>query len=240
MPPIFSYDGQCSLEHVYSFIRFSHSWLALLLPALLHRTIHKRYVMQTSDGFWQNARMWLMVQHRATRGWGVVLLVELLLTVYAITAGKQLTWSLGEAGISLRSYDQMQDQPSFVIIASPEQAETFIHDVLILHPALPRPTNPTADLLRQLDYQRMFAVFVFFGRTVPNAQWGVQALWRDGDHVRITARFHRPWPWMGSPTMIAEPYQMITVVKDGQWGQPIEFEFVVNRLSVLTLTHTIP
>lgn len=68
----------------------------------------------------------------------------------------------------------------------------------------------------------------------------MQQVVREDEQVIIRAKQSDPWPWQGRTTAMSEPYHMIAVQKQGEWGMPVGFELVIGGKVVATTAHTIP
>lgn len=125
------------------------------------------------------------------------------------------------------------EEPSLLIIANPDEVDKPGLDVIF--PA------ELAGQLRQLDYERVFTVLVLQGlKHTGGYSVTVQQISRQDDRVNVYADFGNPAPATFRHQAFTSPYHLVTVSKEGGWGQPITFVLIANGEPVAEVTHFIP
>jgi hypothetical protein len=101
--------------------------------------------------------------------------------------------------------------------------------------------GPVSDQLRQLDYNHSFALLVVSDSVGSSGSHiTVQEITRQGDQVTIRASFTGPPPNTNQLQSFMKPYHLVTVPKEGTWGQPVHFRVVTGDAVVAEATHMIP
>jgi hypothetical protein len=154
--------------------------------------------------------------------------------------GQTLPFETIDQGSSIRSYDKMEQLPSIYVIAKVQEVDAFAQNVIGVDPQVNDQRARVAEQLRHLDYDRFFAILVIREITGGNRSLTVQQVIRQGTQVRVGAKYLDPWPMQGQPDVVAEPYQLIAVSKEGTWGQAIDFELFVGGQVVARTDHVIP
>jgi hypothetical protein len=182
-------------------------------------------------------------------GCGLILLAALIMLVVlaprlysllmtGVFGGQTLSFDTVAQGGALRgSPSQYDNRPTIWVIASAQEIDT------ILRQMAGSPTNiepSPVQKLRQLDYTHFFAIIVLQGSKRAGDGVLVQQISRQENRVRVGATFTSSWPFQGAPGVIADPYHIIAVAKEGAWGQPIDFELFVGGQVVARTTHVIP
>jgi len=154
----------------------------------------------------------------------LLLLVAVLLGA-CIPQEEELSFeTIEQADYSPRYEDR---EPGLVIIASADEADQL--DGWISPEAL--------EQLRELDYERFFAVVAFLGWQ-PTGHEGIhiERVVRQGDEVFLYASVGRP----KGTTEVTSPYHLIQVQKMGRWSTSINFALVVEKTTVASQSHYIP
>ena len=114
-------------------------------------------------------------------------------------------------------------------------------DVDMLTQQLQLPNDmPLLTKLRQLDYQRVFAIIVEHGRTGDGHSVMVQRVTRVGNQVSIQVTRTERDPKIARRVMVTNPYQVVAVDKGDGWAQTAHFDFVVDGISMVKVIHSIP
>ena len=173
----------------------------------------------------------------------LIMLVVLAPRLYSslttgVWGGQVLPFDTIAQGMALRgSPSQYGNQPAMWVIASAQEIDN------VLSQMAGSPTNiesSPVEKLRQLDYDRFFAIIVLRGSRSPTDSVGVRQINRQGDQVTVGAAFTEPWLTQGAPAVIADPYHIIAVSKEDVWGRPIDFELYVGGQVVARTSHFIP
>lgn len=127
-----------------------------------------------------------------------------------------------------------EENPALFVIANNDEVDALVTNVLAEDPAL-------VDQLRQLDYDRFFAILVLQGQK-GSTGYGVtvKQIIRQGNQVTIKAEFVEPSPGAFIKPAFTSPYHLVAVSKERRWGQEVKFVLVVNDESVAETTHAIP
>jgi len=137
--------------------------------------------------------------------------------------------------ISMGTYElgYMREEPKLFIISTPDELNIPGSEISFSHTL----TNE----LRQLDYERFFAILVVQGlKRQGGYSVTVQEITRRGDQVTVRADFVSPAPGTRRTQGFTSPYHLITVSKGASWGQQIQFVLLDNDKSVATITHFVP
>lgn len=127
-----------------------------------------------------------------------------------------------------------EEEPTLLIIANDDEIDALVPTVLAEDPAL-------VEQLRQLDYNRFFAVLVLQGlKHQGGYSVTVQRIVRQDNRVKVYAEFTEPAPGTRRIQAFTSPYHLVQASKEGQWGQEVTFVLVVNDESVAETTHFIP
>lgn len=98
-----------------------------------------------------------------------------------------------------------------------------------------------ADELRQLDYDRFYAVLVLQGQ---KSQGGhrvtVQRIVRLENRVSVYAEFTNPEPETRRTQAFTSPYHLVSVSNQGVWGQQIDFVLVAGSEDVAETSCFVP
>lgn len=98
-----------------------------------------------------------------------------------------------------------------------------------------------ADQLRQLDYDRFFAILVLQGlKHQGGYSITVQRVVRQDDRVNVHAEFTKPEPGTRRIQAFTSPYHLIAVSKQGEWGQQFRFVLIADSEEVAETSHFIP
>jgi hypothetical protein len=124
-------------------------------------------------------------------------------------------------------------RPRIMVIATAQEVEGVANSLFVNR------TAETADL-RQLDYDRAFAVLVFEGWQNSGNKTTIQRMIRDGDRVMVEAAFVDPPPESGQQGDLFQPYHLVAIPKTEAWNQLITFELINNGEKIAEITHTIP
>ncbi len=159
----------------------------------------------------------------------------LMMLLFALAACKPQIEELSFETLAQGDFiNYREENPALFVIMSHDEIETLLSNVLTEDPAL-------ADQLRQLDYNRFFAILVLQGRKGSTGYAvTVKQIVRQGNQVTIGAEFVEPLPGTRRSPAFTSPYHLVAVSKEGQWGQEIQFVLVVNGATVAETTHFIP
>lgn len=125
------------------------------------------------------------------------------------------------------------EEPALLVVASPEAVDKPGLDVQF--------PSELADQLRQLDYDRFFAILVLQGQKRSTGYAvSIKRIVRQGNQVTIDAEFVEPSPGTRIKPAFTSPYHLVAVSKERQWGQEVTFVLVVNGKTVAETTHFIP
>lgn len=127
-----------------------------------------------------------------------------------------------------------EENPALFVITNDDEIETLVSNVLAEDPAL-------VDQLRQLDYDRFFAILVLQGQKGSTGYAvTIKQIIRQGGRTMIKAEFVEPSPGAFIKPAFTSPYHLVAVSKERQWGQEVTFVLVVNGKTVAETTHFIP
>lgn len=127
-----------------------------------------------------------------------------------------------------------EEEPALLIIANDYEVDTLVPNVLAEDPAL-------VDQLRQLDYNRFFAILVLQGlKRQGGYSITVQRVVRQGDQVNVHAEFTEPEPGTRRIQAFTSPYHLIAVSKQGEWGQQFRFVLIADSEGIAETSHFIP
>jgi hypothetical protein len=97
------------------------------------------------------------------------------------------------------------------------------------------------DSLRQLDYNRSFALLVVRESVgTSGSRITVDEITRQGDQVTVRVRLDSPAPDTIQLQSFMAPYHLLTVSKVGTWGLPIHFRVLAEGEVIAEATHIIP
>lgn len=155
--------------------------------------------------------------------------------LFAVVACKSQLEELPFETLAQRDFiNYREENPALLVITNDDEIKTLVPNVLVEDPAL-------ADQLRQLDYDRSFAILVLQGQKRSTGYAvTVKQIVRQGNQVTIDADFVEPLPSTFRKPAFTSPYHLVAVSKEGQWGQEIKFVLVVNGETVAETTHFIP
>lgn len=124
------------------------------------------------------------------------------------------------------------EEPGLQLIVAPDDTQHL--DELLVKDA--------RDQLFGLDYGNHFAIAVFLGHFSQDhgQDVEVQQVLRRGNQVALYARVHIPEPGEESRAQEISPYHVISIAKEGEWNQEIEFTLYLNGEAAVTETHFIP
>lgn len=124
------------------------------------------------------------------------------------------------------------EEPGLQIIVAPDDSQN-LHELLV---------EDARDKLLTLDYGDHFAIAIFLGHfTQDHGQdVEVQQVLRRGNRVALYARVHVPEPDEESRAQEISPYHVISIAKEGEWNQEIEFTLYLNGEAAVTESRFIP
>jgi hypothetical protein len=126
-----------------------------------------------------------------------------------------------------------REEPNILVIAGPDEVDKPGLDVQF--------PSEVVHQLRQLDYNRFFAVLVLHGYVgSTGVSVTVQQITRQDKEVTIQANFVRPGPGTRSMPAFTSPYHLVAVSKRGEWGQQIHFVLLTDDEEVAETFHLIP
>lgn len=127
-----------------------------------------------------------------------------------------------------------EESPALFVIANGDEVDALVSTVLAEDPAL-------VDQLRQLDYDRFFAILVLQGQKGGTGYAvTVRRIVREEDQVTIEVELVEPSPGAFIKPAFTSPYHLVAVSKRGEWGQQIRFVLVADSEEVAETSHFIP
>lgn len=168
-------------------------------------------------------------------------ILGLLVLVFTIAACKSqegglpfktIAKSEGFGDFGLTTY--REEEPALLIIANDDEVDTLVPNVLAEDPAL-------VDQLRQLDYDRFFAILVLQGlKSTGGFSVTVQRISRQDNQITVWVQFVEPTPGTRRIAAFTSPYHLVAVSKQGEWGQQIRFVLIADSEEVAETSHFIP
>lgn len=126
-----------------------------------------------------------------------------------------------------------REEPNLLVIAESDEVDKPGLDVQF--------PLEIADQLRQLDYDRFFAVLVLHGHIgSTGVSVTVQQIMRQDKKVTVLTEFVRPAQGTRMMPAFTSPYHLVAVSKQGEWEQQIRFVLVVDGEEVAETDHFIP
>lgn len=127
-----------------------------------------------------------------------------------------------------------EEKPALFVITNDDEIDTLVPNVLAEDPAL-------VDQLRQLDYDRFFAILVLQGlKSTGGFSVTVQRISRQNNQVTVQVQFIEPGPGTRITAAFTSPYHLIAVSKQGEWRRQIRFVLVADSEEVAETSHFIP
>jgi hypothetical protein len=137
--------------------------------------------------------------------------------------------------------DDERETPQLYILASTQEVDDFVQDVVKIDPQAPDQRQRLVDKLRQLDYNRSFAILVTQGQKGPRGfQIAVQQVTQQDDRITVQAQFIGPKPGEGQPMVVPDPYTLVAVAKESAWGRQIQFALLADGKMIAEAMHFIP
>lgn len=168
-------------------------------------------------------------------------LLGLLVMIFIITTCKSqerelsfetIAKSKGFGDFGLTIY--REEEPALLIIANDHEVDTLVPNVLAEDTAL-------VDQLRQLDYDRFFAILVLQGlKSTGGFSVTVQRTSRQDNQITVWVQFVEPAPGTRRIAAFTSPYHLIAVSKQGKWGQQFRFVLIADSEEVAETSHFIP
>ncbi len=126
-----------------------------------------------------------------------------------------------------------REEPNILVIAGPDEVDKPGLEVQF--------PSEVAHQLRQLDYNRSFAILVLQGRKPSSGyQVTIRQIAQQGDKVTIKAEFTEPQPKTFTHPAFTSPYHLVSVSRQGRWGQQIHFVLLTDDEEVAETFHLIP
>jgi hypothetical protein len=162
-------------------------------------------------------------------------LLRLLLLLPLITACQPKEQDLAFETIAQSDIiNYREEKPALLVIAKADEINPLVQNVLAEDPAL-------TTQLRQLDYDRVFAILVFQGRKGSTGYIvTVRQITRQGNQVTVKAEFVEPSLGTFIKPAFTSPYHLVAVSKQGKWGQQIRFVLMTDTQIVAESSHFIP
>jgi hypothetical protein len=179
---------------------------------------------------------WRLKRSRILKGkqWGLIVLMGLLLSQCKGPVPQDLpfeTITQGDGFYTGQGYGGLE--PNILVIAGPDDIDKPGLDVQF--------PSEVAGQLRQLDYNRYFAILVLQGRKPSSGyQVTVRQIARRGDRVTIQAEFTEPQPETFIHPAFTSPFHLISVSKQGIWGQQVHLVLLIDDEEVAETFHLIP
>lgn len=127
-----------------------------------------------------------------------------------------------------------QEKPDLIIFAKTDEVDKFSPSLFTADPQL-------VTRLRNLDYDRFFAILVLQGQKGSTRYSAtVRQVRRQGTQVIVKAEFVEPKPETLVGWLVTAPYHLVFVSKQGTWGRPIQFLLFANDKKVAETAHNIP
>jgi hypothetical protein len=168
------------------------------------------------------------------------LLIVLMLGGCGVTGGGELL-SFQTIVQDNNLNDDERETPGISIMASSQEVDNFVRDVVKVDPQAPDQRQRLVDKLRQLDYKRSFAILVTQGQKGPRGfQIAVQQVTQQDDRITVQAQFIGPKPGEGQPMVVPDPYTLVAVAKESAWGRQMQFALVADGKVVAETMHFIP
>jgi hypothetical protein len=141
------------------------------------------------------------------------------------------TISQGDGFYTGQSYGE--EKPGIFVISNVDEIDEPGLDIMF-------PTK-LADELRQLDYDRFFAILVLQGQKRSSGySVTVKKIVRQGKQVSVYAEFKEPKIGTRRTWVFTSPYHLVAVFKSGNWGQNINFLLEADGKVVAESYHFIP
>ncbi len=141
------------------------------------------------------------------------------------------TIAQGDGFYTGRGYGE--EKPSILVIANVDEIDEPGLDVLF--------STELADKLRQLDYDRSFAILVLQGlKSTGGFSVTVQRISRQDNYVTVWVQFVEPALGTRRIAAFTSPYHLVAVSKQGEWGQQTHFVLVTDSEEVAETSHFIP
>ncbi len=165
-------------------------------------------------------------------------LLGLLVLLFTITACKPQEGALpfetvaqGDGFHTGRGYGG--EEPNLLIIAGFDEIDEPGLDVQL--------PSELANELRQLDYDRFFAILVLQGlKSTGGFSVTVQQISRQDNHITVLVQFVEPALGTRRIAAFTSPYHLVAVSKRGEWGQQINFVLVTDSEEIAETSHFIP
>jgi hypothetical protein len=126
-----------------------------------------------------------------------------------------------------------REEPNILVIAGPDEVDKPGLDVQF--------PSEVAHKLRQLDYSRSFVILVLQGRKPSSGyQVTIQQIAQHGDRVIVQAEFTEPQSKTFTRPAFTSPYHLVSVSRQGRWGQQIHFVVRTDDKEVAETFHRIP
>jgi len=161
----------------------------------------------------------------------ILLGLLLLVTTTCQSRGQNLPF---ESIAQRDTINYREESPALFVITSNDEIDALVSTVLAEDPAL-------ADQLRQLDYDRFFAILILQGQKGGTGYAvTVSQIVREEEQATIEAEFVEPSPDAFIKPAFTSPYHLVAVSKQGEWGQQIHFVLVTDSEKVAETSHFIP
>lgn len=159
----------------------------------------------------------------------------LLLLVGCKATGNELSFKTlaqsSRTSFGLRAYTD--PEPTIVVLASLEDVEA--------QATLTADNPDLTQQLRQLDYEREFAILVLQGyRGQGGSMVTIEQAVQHGRRVDIRAEFLTPEYGEGRVQAYTSPFHAVAVTKGGAWDRQVRFVLVVDSENRAQAKHFIP
>lgn len=164
-----------------------------------------------------------------------MIIVLLGLLLFVISACHTREHDLSFESIAQGDFINYREEQSAVfVIANNDGIDALVPNVLAEDPAL-------INQLRQLDYNRFFAILVLQGlKGQGGYSVAVQRVYQQGDQINVEVEFTEPAPSTRRIQAFTSPYHLVVVSKQGEWGRQMNFALVSDSEEVAVTSHFIP
>lgn len=177
-------------------------------------------------------------------GWlALLFLATLGLPACGTFGGQSLPFQTIAQGEQLRSAafePQEYGKPEILVIAEPKDIDAFIQFIRMPDNPPGGAADPQVRLvnqIRQIDYDANLLIIVLQGiQGMGGFKTDIQKIVRKEDEMQVDAEFIRP---RGGPTIMTDPYSVVSVAKNNLRGKTIRFVLWSNGKKVSEITYTV-
>ena len=130
-----------------------------------------------------------------------------------------------------------EDNPKLLVITNTEELKL----ITFLSVADNTRESELLDKLRQLDYDHIFVILIFYGYVGSGGyDITVQQISRQGDQIFVRATFVSPKSNSLVTLGFTSPYHVVMVPRTGDWNATVRFVLLKENKLVAETTHFIP